>query len=64
MPKVTKMTKPLNLLFDLVLTECHTGFSYEWHDQHGKIVCCGHNSGTKQQVQDKATIHLLNQKEL
>lgn len=43
---------------DLVLVRCRDGWSYEWQDQHGRVVCCGWSRGTKREGREEAHAHL------
>ena len=44
--------------WDLVLTRCDDGWSYEWQDGHGYVVCCGWSQGTKTDATDEALSHV------
>lgn len=52
------MKKNLRDYYDLVLTKAMDGWTYEWQDGHGKVVCCGWTRGTKREGREEAIRHL------
>jgi hypothetical protein len=43
---------------DLVLIRKDEGFSYEWQDDNGRVVCCGWSQGTRKDGEDAAMSHI------
>ena len=45
----------------LFLTRCDDGWSYEWQDIHGAVVCCGWSQGTKTDARAMALSHVASE---